>query len=74
MQTFDNKFQQGIAYGKGLMQFRFGEFFFLLASYPKMVGHMGMLATQMFYDPKSDLHIASSTWVPTRPWRGAGGS
>ncbi len=42
------------------MQFRFGEFFFLLASYPKMVGHMGVLATHMFYDPKSDLYIISS--------------
>jgi len=60
LQSFDHVFQKGIWYGKGLMQLRFGEFFFLLGSYPKMVGHMGVLGTQMFYDPARDLHLIVS--------------
>jgi D-alanyl-D-alanine carboxypeptidase len=60
IQAFDNVFQQGIYYGKGLMQLRFGKFFFLLWSYPRMVGHMGVLATQMFYSPVKDIHIIVS--------------
>jgi D-alanyl-D-alanine carboxypeptidase len=55
--SFDGVFRQGIHYGKGMMQPRFGEFFFLLGAYPKMVGHMGSLATHMFYDPVRDLHV-----------------
>jgi len=57
MQTFDNVFQPGIYYGKGLMQLQFGDFSKFLRSYPNMVGHMGILATQMFYDPDNDIHI-----------------
>lgn len=60
LQSFDHVFQKGIGYGKGLMQLRFGEFFFLLGSYPKMLGHMGVLGTQMFYDPTRDLHLIVS--------------
>lgn len=60
MQSFDSVFQKGIRYGKGLMQLRFGEFLFLLRGYPRMVGHMGILATQMFYDPSRDLHVIVS--------------
>lgn len=54
---FDAVFQKGIAYGKGLMELRFGEFFFLLRGYPKMAGHMGVLGTQMFTDPASGLQV-----------------
>ena len=57
MKTFDNKFQKGIYYGRGFMQFRFGEFMFLLSSWPKMMGHIGILSTHMLYDPKEDIHI-----------------
>ncbi len=60
MKSFDNTFQKGIHYGKGLMQLRFGEFFFLLGAYPRMVGHMGVLATHMFYDPVTDIHLVVS--------------
>ena len=57
MQAFDNVFRRGIHSGTGLMQMRFDEFFFLLGSYPSMVGHMGVLATHMFYAPAKDIHI-----------------
>lgn len=57
MQTFDHVFRKGIRYGKGLMQLRFGEFFFLLKGYPVMTGHMGVLATHLFSDPSRGLHI-----------------
>jgi D-alanyl-D-alanine carboxypeptidase len=57
MQEFDGVFRRGIHYGKGLMQYRFGEFFFLLKDYPPMIGHMGILGTQLFYDPENDIHL-----------------
>ncbi len=57
LKRFDNVFGKGIHYGLGMMELRFGEFFPLLASYPRMTGHMGILATQLFYDPTMDLHI-----------------
>jgi D-alanyl-D-alanine carboxypeptidase len=57
MQEFRHHFQKGILSGKGLMQLRFGEFFFMLGSYPPMVGHMGILGTQMFYAPSKDIHV-----------------
>lgn len=57
LKRFDALFSRGIHYGNGIMELRFGEFFPLLASYPRMTGHMGILATQLFYDTAHDLHI-----------------
>ncbi len=57
MQSFDHEFRQGMRYGRGLMQFRFEEFMFLLASWPRMTGHIGILSTHMLYDPKEDIHV-----------------
>lgn len=42
------------------MEYRFGDFFFLLKSCPAMVGHMGILGSQAFYDPVHDIHIILS--------------
>ncbi len=60
MTVYDHQFMKGVDYGLGIMRYRFGEFFFLLKDYPDMVGHMGVLGTQLFYDPVNDLHIVIS--------------
>lgn len=57
MQRFDNKYRAGIYYGLGMMELHFEEFFFLLKGLPRCKGHLGILATHMFYDPKNDAHI-----------------
>jgi D-alanyl-D-alanine carboxypeptidase len=57
MCTFDQKFRKGIRYGLGLMELRFEEFFFLLRGLPRVTGHIGVLATHMFYDAATDTHI-----------------
>lgn len=60
MNRFENVFQPGIEYGLGLMNIRFEKLFFTLDYLPDMKGHMGVLGTQMFYDPVSELtYIAS---------------
>ncbi len=57
---FDHKYMIGIRYGYGFMQYRFNEFSFLLKSLPRMIGHMGVLGTQMVYDPATGgVYIAS---------------
>lgn len=61
-----NKFQPGIYYGSGMMEIRFGEFFFLLGGLPKVKGHIGILATHMFYDPRHQAHIVMNFGDNTR--------
>lgn len=51
------RFQPGIYYGLGMMEIRFKEFFFLLGHLPKARGHIGILATHMFYDPLKETHV-----------------
>jgi D-alanyl-D-alanine carboxypeptidase len=60
MQVFDQRFMRGIYYGAGFMEYHFGEFFFLLRGYPRLVGHMGILGTQLFWDPRRDLYLVAS--------------
>lgn len=57
METTVNKFQPGIYYGLGMMEIRFGDFFFLLKKLPKVKGHIGILATHLFYDPATSTSI-----------------
>jgi D-alanyl-D-alanine carboxypeptidase len=57
MEVCNHKFRSGIYYGLGMMEIRFREFFFLLGNLPKLKGHIGVLATHMFYDPDVDGHI-----------------
>jgi D-alanyl-D-alanine carboxypeptidase len=52
-----NKFQPGIYYGLGMMEIHFEDFFFLLKGFPRVTGHIGVLATHMFYDEQTQTHI-----------------
>lgn len=70
--TMQNRFRPGIRYGAGLMELRFEEFWFLLRGLPRPVGHIGILATHLFYDPRNDVHIAmnfGSTREMTRSFK-----
>lgn len=58
METARHRFRAGIWYGLGMMEIRFGEFFFLLGGMPRLRGHIGILSTHLFYDPVYDAHIA----------------
>jgi D-alanyl-D-alanine carboxypeptidase len=58
MDTVAHKFRPGIYYGLGMMEIRFKDFFFLLGGLPRVKGHIGILATHMFYDPLNEAHIA----------------
>jgi D-alanyl-D-alanine carboxypeptidase len=58
MAQIENRYRRGIHYGTGLMELRFEEFFFLLRGMPRPTGHIGVLATHMFYDGRNDTHIA----------------
>lgn len=53
MSNFENRFNQGLYYGLGLMQVRFGEFFFLLKKLPKLQGHLGVTGVHAWYDPET---------------------
>ncbi len=58
--TFDYEFEPGINYGLGMMEIRFKDLFFMLDFLPDMKGHMGVLGTNMFYDPVSETVYISS--------------
>ncbi len=60
MKNFDNRWIQGIHYGLGIMEYHFTEYMPTLRGFPKMVGHMGVLGTQMFIDPDTGLTIICS--------------
>ncbi|MDX2008115.1 MAG: serine hydrolase domain-containing protein [Meiothermus sp.] len=55
-----NRFERVIRYGRGMMRLRFADFFPLLSAYPDMIGHMGILGTQLFFDPKSKTVVVIS--------------
>ena len=57
LQAMRHRFLRGIYYGSGMMEIRFEEFFFLLRGLPRPTGHIGVLATQVFYDAVHDAHI-----------------
>jgi D-alanyl-D-alanine carboxypeptidase len=60
MADFRWRFRQGVGYGYGIMELRFGEFFPLLKSWPRMRGHMGVLGIQCFWDPSDGTVIIVS--------------
>ena len=60
MRTYNNEFIAGIHYGQGIMQLRFGEFFFLLKNMPTMEGHMGSIGTYMLYNPEKDICVIAN--------------
>jgi D-alanyl-D-alanine carboxypeptidase len=53
----ENKFHNGIFYGKGLMTIKYGEMFFLMPDLPFLYGHSGLLGTLLFYTPEYDSYI-----------------
>jgi D-alanyl-D-alanine carboxypeptidase len=55
--TTKNKFQSGIYYGLGTMEIKFEEFFPLLRGMPRVVGHIGVLSTHMFYDRETGTQV-----------------
>ena len=61
LREFTWKFRRGIAYGHGVMEMRFGEFFPLLRSLPWMSGHMGVTGVQLFADPEDGTVVSIST-------------
>ncbi|TFD72855.1 serine hydrolase domain-containing protein [Cryobacterium fucosi] len=52
-----HRFRAGIHYGAGFMELRFEGFFFALRGLPRPLGHIGVLGTHMFYDPRHDAHV-----------------
>lgn len=54
MTNFDQKFGTGMYYGLGMIEYKFTEFFPTLDFLPPLKGHMGVLGTQMVYDPESE--------------------
>jgi D-alanyl-D-alanine carboxypeptidase len=54
-----NRFEQVIRYGRGMMRLKFADFFPLL-QFPDMIGHMGVLGTQLMYNPNSKTTIIIS--------------
>ncbi len=58
MASFEQRYMQGIYYGLGMMQIRFGEFFFLLKNLPKLQGHLGVTGVHAWYDPTSKATFA----------------
>jgi D-alanyl-D-alanine carboxypeptidase len=60
MADFRWRFRLGVGYGYGLMELRFGEFFALLKSWPLMIGHMGILGIQCFWNPADGTAIVVS--------------
>lgn len=53
----DERFREGIHYGAGGMTLHFEEFSFMLKDLPTMNGHIGVLSTHLFYDPRTKTHI-----------------
>jgi D-alanyl-D-alanine carboxypeptidase len=57
LSQFNNKFDTGMHYGLGMMEYRFEEFFPLLSGYPRWKGHLGILSTHLIYDPKRNIYF-----------------
>ncbi|KRB38753.1 serine hydrolase domain-containing protein [Microbacterium sp. Root180] len=57
MATIAHRFRNGIHYGAGLMQLRYGGFFPLLAGLPRTVGHLGVTGAHLFSEPVRDITI-----------------
>jgi D-alanyl-D-alanine carboxypeptidase len=60
LNQFDHEFMSGIQYGNGFMRMEFDKFSPMLGFLPQMKGHMGVLGTQLFYDPETDMVYVSS--------------
>lgn len=66
MEAPRHKFRSGIYYGLGMMEIRFEQFFFLLRGLPRLKGHIGVLATHLFYDPSEETYFIMNFGSTTR--------
>ena len=57
MITMRNQFKTGLYYGVGMMAVRFGEYSWTLDYLPESLGHLGILATHLWYEPLTDTYI-----------------
>ena len=57
MITMRNQFRTGLYYGVGMMAVRFGEFSWTLDFLPESLGHIGILATHLWYEPLTETTI-----------------
>ncbi len=57
MITMRNPFRTGLYYGVGMMAVRFGEFSWTLDFLPESLGHIGILATHLWYEPMTETTI-----------------
>ena len=57
MITMRNQFRTGLYYGVGIMAVRFGEFSWTLDFLPESLGHIGILATHLWYEPMTDTTV-----------------
>jgi D-alanyl-D-alanine carboxypeptidase len=53
MADFSHRYRPGLHYGLGMMQVRFGEFFFLLKNLPQLQGHLGVTGVHAWHDPET---------------------
>ena len=57
MITMRNPFRTGLYYGVGMMAVRFGEFSWALDFLPESLGHIGILATHLWYEPMTETTV-----------------
>lgn len=57
MKAFDHKFDQGIYYGAGMMQFRLTELSMFLVNMPNLYGGVGSTGSYMLTDEENDIYI-----------------
>lgn len=57
MSNIKHRYIPGLHYGLGMMQVRFGEFFFLLKNLPKLQGHLGVTGVHAWYDPNTEAYF-----------------
>lgn len=60
MTNFSRKYMDGVYYGLGMMEFRFGEFSYFLKDIPNLYGGVGDSSTFMLYDKSNDIHIIAN--------------
>lgn len=60
MTNFSRKYMDGVYYGLGMMEFRFGEFSYFQKDIPNLYGGVGDSSTFMLYDKSNDIHIIAN--------------
>ncbi|NLE08383.1 MAG: beta-lactamase family protein, partial [Dehalococcoidales bacterium] len=60
MTDFRHEYDNGVHYGLGMMEFRFGEFSPFLKGLPDICGGVGSTSAFMMYDTMNDIHIIAN--------------